>query len=158
MTGGASGLRAATARMLVASGSRVAIADMNREAGEALATELGPTARFILTDVADEASGRTAVDTVTSAFGAPARSRQLRRYRAGGKVLGKAEPPKLTTFAKVMQINLIGAFNMIRTQPPPWRATRPTRPANVASSSIPHRWPPSRARSGKPPMRHPRAA
>ncbi|MDG4560212.1 MAG: 3-hydroxyacyl-CoA dehydrogenase [Candidatus Competibacter sp.] len=114
VTGGASGLGAATARMLVASGSRVAIADMNREAGEALATELGPTARFILTDVADEASGRTAVDTVTSAFGALHGLVNCAGIAPAEKVLGKAEPPKLTTFAKVMQINLIGAFNMIR--------------------------------------------
>ena len=57
ITGGASGLGAATVRMLVAAGGRVAIADLNRAAGEALAAELGLAARFIATDVADEASG-----------------------------------------------------------------------------------------------------
>ncbi len=114
VTGGASGLGAATARMLVASGGRVAIADMNREAGEALAAELGPAARFILTDVADEASGRAAVDTATSAFGALHGLVNCAGIAPAEKVLGKAEPPKLATFARVMQINLIGAFNMIR--------------------------------------------
>jgi NAD(P)-dependent dehydrogenase (short-subunit alcohol dehydrogenase family) len=114
VTGGASGLGAATARMLVASGGRVAIADMNREAGEALAAELGPVARFILTDVADEASGRAAVDTATSAFGALHGLVNCAGIAPAEKVLGKAEPPGLATFARVMQINLIGAFNMIR--------------------------------------------
>ena len=70
VTGGASGLGAATAQMLVASVGRVVIADMNREAGEALAAELGPAAKFIVTDVADEISSRAAVDATTSAFGA----------------------------------------------------------------------------------------
>ena len=114
VTGGASGLGAATARMLVAGGGRVAIADMNREAGEALAAELGPAARFILTDVADEASGRAAIDTTTSAFGALHGLVNCAGIAPAEKVLGKAESPKLTTFARVMQINLIGAFNMIR--------------------------------------------
>ncbi|HPE72168.1 MAG TPA: 3-hydroxyacyl-CoA dehydrogenase [Candidatus Competibacter sp.] len=114
VTGGASGLGAATARMLVANGGRVAIADMNREAGEALAAELGPAARFILTDVADEASGRAAVDTATSAFGTLHGLVNCAGIAPAEKVLGKAEPPGLTTFARVMQINLIGAFNMIR--------------------------------------------
>ena len=114
VTGGASGLGAATARMLVANGGRVAIADMNREAGEALAAELGPAARFILTDVADEASGRAAVDTATSAFGTLHGLVNCAGIAPAEKVLGKEEPPKLATFARVMQINLIGAFNMIR--------------------------------------------
>ena len=114
VTGGASGLGAATVRMLVADGGRVAIADMNREAGEALAAELGPAARFILTDVADEASGRAAIDTTTSAFGALHGLVNCAGIAPAEKVLGKAEPPGLATFAKVMQINLIGTFNMIR--------------------------------------------
>ena len=56
ITGGASGLGAATVRMLVAAGGRVAIADLNRAAGEALAAELGEATQFVFTDVADEAS------------------------------------------------------------------------------------------------------
>jgi NAD(P)-dependent dehydrogenase (short-subunit alcohol dehydrogenase family) len=91
VTGGASGLGAATARMLVASGGRVAIADMNREAGEALAAELGPVARFILTDVADEASGRAAVDTATSAFGALHGLVNCAGIAPAEKVLGKEQ-------------------------------------------------------------------
>ncbi len=114
VTGGASGLGAATARMLVAGGGRVAIADMNREAGEALVAELGPTARFILTDVADEASGRTAVNTTMGAFNALHGLVNCAGIAPAEKVLGKGEPLGLAMFTKVVQINLIGAFNMIR--------------------------------------------
>ncbi|MDG4555316.1 MAG: 3-hydroxyacyl-CoA dehydrogenase [Candidatus Competibacter sp.] len=114
VTGGASGLGAATARMLVADGGRVAIADISQEAGEALAAELGPAVRFILTDVADEASGRAAVDTATSAFGALHGLVNCAGIAPAEKVLGRNEPSGLTTFAKAIQINLIGAFNMIR--------------------------------------------
>ncbi len=114
VTGGASGLGAATARMLVAGGGRVAIADTNRETGEALAAELGPTTRFILTDVADAASGRAATDAATNAFGALHGLVNCAGIAPAEKVLGKGEPLGLATFTKVVQINLIGAFNMIR--------------------------------------------
>lgn len=114
VTGGASGLGAATVRLLVANGGQVAVADMNREAGEALATELGQAAQFIFTDVADEASGRTAVDTTISAFGGLHGLVNCAGIAPAEKVLSKGEPLRLATFAKVVQINLIGAFNMIR--------------------------------------------
>ena len=114
VTGGASGLGAATARMLVAAGGRVAIADLNREAGEALAAELGPAVRFVVTDVADEASGRAAVESTASAFGTLHGLINCAGVAPAEKVLGKEEPPGLATFAKVVQINLIGVFNLVR--------------------------------------------
>ncbi len=114
ITGGVSGLGASTARMLVAGGGRVAMADMNQEAGETLAAELGPAARFVFTDVADEASGRAAVDATTSAFGALHGLVNCAGIAPAEKVLSKGEPLGLATFARVVQINLIGAFNMIR--------------------------------------------
>jgi len=94
VTGGASGLGAATARMLVAGGGSVAIADVNREAGEALAAELGPATRFICTDVAEEASGRAAVDATTSAFGALHGLITCAGIAPAEKVLGKGTPPR----------------------------------------------------------------
>jgi len=114
VTGGASGLGAATARMLVAAGGQVAIADLNREAGAALASELGPTARFVVTDVADEASGRAAVAAATRAFGALHGLVNCAGIGTAEKVLNKGEPSELATFARVVQINLIGTFNLIR--------------------------------------------
>lgn len=114
VTGGASGLGAATARMLAQAGAKVAIADLNPQAGEALAAELGPTARFIITDIADETSGRAAVEAAVSAFGALHGLINCAGIAPAEKVLGKTEPPALTAFAKVVQINLIGAFNLVR--------------------------------------------
>ncbi|MBK7542620.1 MAG: 3-hydroxyacyl-CoA dehydrogenase [Candidatus Competibacteraceae bacterium] len=114
VTGGASGLGAATARMLAAGGGRVMIADMNRDAGDALAAELGAASRFVATDVADEASGRAAVEAAVDAFGALHGLINCAGVAPAEKVLGKNEPPALAGFAKVVQINLIGAFNLVR--------------------------------------------
>ena len=114
VTGGASGLGAATARMLVAAGGNVTVADLNRDAGEALAAELGPSARFILTDIADEASGRAAVEATVSAFGALHGLVNCAGIAPAEKVLGKDSPADLALFAKVMQVNLIGPFNLLR--------------------------------------------
>lgn len=114
VTGGASGLGAATARMLVGGGGKVAIADLNREAGETLAAELGPAARFVVTDVADEASGRAAVESTASAFGTLHGLVNCAGVAPAEKVLGKEGPPGLAAFARVVQINLIGAFNLVR--------------------------------------------
>jgi NAD(P)-dependent dehydrogenase (short-subunit alcohol dehydrogenase family) len=114
VTGGASGLGAATARMLIAGGGRVTIADVNREAGEALAAELGQATRFVVTDVTDETSGRAAVDATTSAFGALHGLITCAGIAPAEKVLGKGAPPGLASFVRVVQINLIGAFNLTR--------------------------------------------
>ncbi|HRC72157.1 MAG TPA: SDR family NAD(P)-dependent oxidoreductase [Candidatus Competibacter sp.] len=114
VTGGASGLGAATARMLAQAGAKVAIADLNQQAGAALAAELGPTTRFIVTDIADEASGRAAVEATVGAFGALHGLINCAGVAPAEKVLGKTEPPALAAFAKVVQINLIGAFNLVR--------------------------------------------
>ena len=114
VTGGASGLGAATARMLAQAGAKVAIADLNQQAGAALAAELGPTTRFVVTDIADEASGRAAVEATVGAFGALHGLINCAGVAPAEKVLGKTEPPALAAFAKVVQINLIGAFNLVR--------------------------------------------
>jgi NAD(P)-dependent dehydrogenase (short-subunit alcohol dehydrogenase family) len=114
ITGGASGLGAATTRMLAAAGAKVAIADLNEQAGQALATELGSNARFIPTDIADEASGRAAAETAVKTFGALHGLVNCAGVAPAEKVLGKNEPPALAAFAKVVQINLIGAFNLVR--------------------------------------------
>ena len=69
VSGGASGLGAACARMLALAGANVVIADVNRDAGEALAAELGATARFAATDVTDETSVSQAVGMALQTFG-----------------------------------------------------------------------------------------
>ena len=114
VAGGASGLGAASARMLAAAGGQVMIADLNRDAGEAFVAELGSVARFVVTDVADEASGRAAIEAAVSAFGALHGLVNCAGVAPAEKVLGKNEPPALGGFAKVVHINLIGAFNLVR--------------------------------------------
>ena len=112
VTGGASSLGAGTARMLAAGGAKLVIADLNKSSGEALAAELG--ARFHETDVASEASARAAVDLALSAHGAVNGLVNCAGIAIGEKVLGKEGPHALASFARVININLIGSFNMIR--------------------------------------------
>lgn len=114
VSGGSSGLGAACVRMLVAAGGNAVIADVNRDKGEALAAELGPRARFAHTDVADEASVRAGVQSAVSAFGGLHGSIQCAGIAIAEKVLGSAGLHSLASFSKVIHINLIGTFNVIR--------------------------------------------
>ena len=113
ISGGASGLGEATARALAAAGSTVVIADLNADRGEAVAAEIG--GKFAQTDVADEASVSTAVD-VAAALPSPL------RVIVNCAGIGWAErtvnrdgsPHSYATFRKVIDINLIGTFNLMR--------------------------------------------
>jgi len=113
VAGGGSGLGAATARMLVAAGGRVVIADVN-PAGEAVAKELGANARFVRTDVTDEASTQAAVDLCVSAFGAIHGAVNCAGVAPGERVVGKTGPHSLANFERAVRINLVGTFNVIR--------------------------------------------
>jgi NAD(P)-dependent dehydrogenase (short-subunit alcohol dehydrogenase family) len=114
VTGGASGLGAGTARLLAAQGGRLVLADMNRDAGAALAAELGSAVRFVATNVADEASAQSCVATALEAFGAVHGLVNCAGVVIGEKTLGKEGPHALASFRRVIDINLIGTFNMIR--------------------------------------------
>ena len=114
VTGGASGLGAATATMLAAAGGKVVMADLNDAAGQALAKELGPTTRFVNTNVADEASAKAAVDAAVKTFGGLHGLINCAGVGPAEKVLGKTSPHALDFFAKVVTVNLVGSFNMIR--------------------------------------------
>jgi NAD(P)-dependent dehydrogenase (short-subunit alcohol dehydrogenase family) len=113
VTGGGSGLGAATAEMVVANGGNVVIADVKAD-GEAFAQKLGKQARFIMTDVTSETQGKAAVDLALSAFGALHGLINCAGIAIGEKTIGKDGPHQLATFARVVTINLIGTFNMIR--------------------------------------------
>jgi NAD(P)-dependent dehydrogenase (short-subunit alcohol dehydrogenase family) len=112
ITGGASGLGAATARRLAGQGAHVLIADINRAAGLALEQELG--ARFAETDVADASSMQQAIDAAITAYGGLHILVCCAGVATPDKVLGKDGPLDLQRFARVVQINLIGSFNAIR--------------------------------------------
>ncbi|KQY11432.1 3-hydroxyacyl-CoA dehydrogenase [Rhizobium sp. Root482] len=114
VTGGGSGLGAATARMLVEAGARVILADVNVEAGERTAGELGASARFLRTDVTSEADGKAAVDAAVESFGHLHGLVNCAGVAPGEKILGRDGPHRLDSFARAVGINLIGTFNMIR--------------------------------------------
>jgi len=111
VTGGASGLGGATSRMLAANGGKVVIADVQADRGEALAAELG--AKFVRCDVTSEADG-TAVVNAALAMGTLRGLINCAGIAIGEKTVGKDGPHALASFARVIGINLIGSFNMIR--------------------------------------------
>jgi NAD(P)-dependent dehydrogenase (short-subunit alcohol dehydrogenase family) len=114
VTGGASGLGAATARMIVAGGGQVVIADLQPDAGAALAAELGNAVRFVLTDVSSESSAQATIAAAIDTFGALNGLINCAGIAPAERLLGKNGPHGLDVFAKVIQVNLIGSFNMIR--------------------------------------------
>ena len=112
VSGGGSGLGAACARLLAGAGGNVVLADINRAAGEAVAAEVG--GRYVHTDVTDEASVQAAVDEAVRAFGGLHGSIQCAGVALAEKVHGKAGPNPLASFLRVVQINLVGTFNVVR--------------------------------------------
>ncbi len=110
VTGGASGLGAATARMLRTAGAAVLIADVAD--GAALAAEIG--AAYLRTDVTREADAQAAVDRAVEGFGALSGLVNCAGVVIGERVLGRERPHALDSFTRVITVNLIGTFNMIR--------------------------------------------
>ncbi|HET9959445.1 MAG TPA: 3-hydroxyacyl-CoA dehydrogenase [Polyangiaceae bacterium] len=114
VTGGSSGLGAATAKRFHALGARVVLADINAEQGERLIAELGAGAAFCKTDVTSEPDARAAVELARERFGAVHGLVNCAGIGPAERVNGKKGPHRLESFSQVIQINLIGAFNMIR--------------------------------------------
>lgn len=111
VTGGASGLGAGTVRMLVAHGGKTVIADVQDEAGQALAQELGQV--FVHCDVTQEADGQAVVDAALKLgplFGLV----NCAGIAPASRTVGRNGPHALDLFQKVISVNLIGSFNMIR--------------------------------------------
>ena len=110
VAGGGSGLGAATARMLVDAGGKVVVADLS----EGATAKLGANAKFIRTDVTDEAQTQAAVDLCTSAFGAIHGAINCAGVAPGERVVGRNGPHGLASFERAVRINLVGTFNVIR--------------------------------------------
>lgn len=113
VTGGASGLGAATVRLLAAQGGKVVIADVTVDGGEALARELGAATRFVKCDVTSEADGKAAIAAALE-LGTLRGLVNCAGVAPGEKTVGKDGPHRLESFARAVNINLIGTFNMIR--------------------------------------------
>jgi NAD(P)-dependent dehydrogenase (short-subunit alcohol dehydrogenase family) len=114
VTGGASGLGAATVEMVLANGGSAVIADLNRASGEALAAKLGARARFLEVDVTREEHAQAAVKLALEELGGLRGLVNCAGIGTGEKTIGKEGPHALASFARVININLIGTFNMIR--------------------------------------------
>jgi NAD(P)-dependent dehydrogenase (short-subunit alcohol dehydrogenase family) len=111
ITGGASGLGAATAQMAAANGAKVVIADLQAEAGEKLAKEIG--GKYCKCDVTSEADGKAAVAAALGLGGLHVLV-NCAGIGVAERTIGKEAPHDLARFTKVISINLIGTFNMIR--------------------------------------------
>jgi NAD(P)-dependent dehydrogenase (short-subunit alcohol dehydrogenase family) len=115
VTGGASGLGEGTARMLAGAGGKVVVADVQADKGAALAQEIGgaSVAQFVKCDVTQEADGQAAVAQALS-MGKLVGLVNCAGIAIGVKTVGKDGAHPLAQFARVININLVGSFNMIR--------------------------------------------
>lgn len=112
VTGGASGLGAATAEALVEAGVKAALWDLNAEKGEVLAKKLGGV--FCSVNVADEESVKAGLAKTITELGAPRILVNCAGIAIGEKTIGKNGPHRLDSFKRVIDINLVGTFNCIR--------------------------------------------
>jgi NAD(P)-dependent dehydrogenase (short-subunit alcohol dehydrogenase family) len=112
VTGGASGLGAATARRLAKEGARVAVCDLNTKLAETVAAEIGGAA--VTCDVADAASAEAAIAAAAKAHGAARVLINCAGIGVAKRVVGREGPMPLADFDRVIKINLIGSFNMLR--------------------------------------------
>ncbi len=114
VSGAASGLGAATARMLVEAGARVMLIDVDAQALSREAEAMGDRVRFAVADVSEEDAVRAAIATAMEAFGSLQGLVNCAGIVGAEKVLGKHGPHRLESFSRVIGINLIGSFNLLR--------------------------------------------
>jgi NAD(P)-dependent dehydrogenase (short-subunit alcohol dehydrogenase family) len=114
VTGGASGLGGSTVERLAQHGANVVIVDLNEKLGQELAAKIGDKARFLRCDVTSEADAQAAVKLALDAFGGLHGLVNCAGIGPPGKVLGKEGALPLAKFNQIIQINLVGSFNMIR--------------------------------------------
>lgn len=112
VTGGASGLGAATAKALAAAGAKVAIFDRDTEKGAIIATQIG--GRFFSCDVADAASAGAAIADAIAALGTPSVLVNCAGIGTAARIVGRDGPMPLDAFERVIRVNLVGSFNMMR--------------------------------------------
>ncbi|MFX2258245.1 3-hydroxyacyl-CoA dehydrogenase [Acinetobacter variabilis] len=114
VTGGASGLGAATATHLVEQGAKVILVDMNQEQGNALQQQLGEQAEFVQLDVTDEQAVEAFFNHVENQYGQLNGLVNCAGIAPSAKVLGRNGIHELAMFQKVLNINVSGTFNMLR--------------------------------------------
>lgn len=114
ITGGGSGLGEAAARLLAERGARVALVDLDGDAAKAVAGELGERAVWFRADVTSEDELAAAVDRALGAFGELRLVVGCAGIAWGGRVVGREGAAELEPFQKVIAVNLVGMFNLLR--------------------------------------------
>jgi len=114
VTGGGSGLGAATARRLAATGGNVVLVDLQQDAGARVAADIGARAVFVPSDVTDEAQIAGAFIAARKAFGAVHGAISCAGIASGERILGRNGPHRLDVFRRAVEINLVGTFNVLR--------------------------------------------
>lgn len=114
VTGGASGLGAATARKLAAAGGNAVICDVNAGDGAKLAAELAARGLYVTADVTHEQQVAQAINAARAKFGALHGAVNCAGIAPAERILGKSGPHRLDTFRRAIEINLIGTFNVLR--------------------------------------------
>lgn len=114
ITGGASGLGYATAERVIGAGGHVVLLDINDELGEASAATLGERAAYLNTDVADEASVKASIAKANEVMGGITLAVNCAGIATAGRTLGREGPWPSELFSKVIQVNLVGSFNVTK--------------------------------------------
>ncbi len=114
VTGGSSGLGEATVRQIIKSGGKAAIIDINEEKGKAIVSELGANVIYLKADVGMENEVSDAVDAAAAKMGLINTVVNCAGIITAGRIVGKDGPHKLDAFEKIIRVNLIGTFNVVR--------------------------------------------
>ena len=114
VTGGASGLGLATARRIIEAGGRAVLLDINDEQGEAQASELGDHALYVNTDVANETSVQDAVKAANDFMSGITLAVNCAGIATAGRTLGREGPWPAENFNRVIQVNLVGSYNVTK--------------------------------------------
>ena len=125
ITGGVSGLGLAVARKVVAGGGQAVLLDINDEAGAAVEAELGGAVSYVRTDVTNEQAVKDAVKLAIEHMGLINAAVNCAGIIGAGRVLGREAPMALDFFAKVIQVNLVGSFNIIKAAGAAMESTPP---------------------------------
>ncbi len=114
VTGGASGLGYATAKRVIDAGGYAVLLDVNSEQGETSASALGDRAKFIQTDVSNEAAVRSAIQAANEFMGGITLAVNCAGVATAGRALGREGPWPAENFNRVIQVNLVGSFNVTK--------------------------------------------